>query len=156
MKGTILTFSAQRNPGIISGEDGQRHPVSGPAWREAGAPERGDHVDVDVQGGLACDISLDPDAGPDTGHSAASGDKSKVEAGLFAILLGELGMHKLYLAYTMPAVIALVVTVGSFPLTCGGSAIAVGVIGLVEGIICLTKSNEQFQETYVNHRRAWP
>jgi len=75
----------------------------------------------------------------------------KLIAGLCGILLGSLGIHKFVLGYTTPGIIMLAITV----LTCGIGSIATGLIGLIEGIIYLTKSDEEFYETYVLDRKEW-
>ncbi|RMG14779.1 MAG: NINE protein [Planctomycetota bacterium] len=76
------------------------------------------------------------------------GAEKKLVAGLLGILLGGLGIHKFYLGYTKAGVIQIVISL----LTCftGGS-----IIGLIEGIIYLTKSDEEFVETYVNNQKEW-
>ena len=80
--------------------------------------------------------------------------KSKVAAGLLGILLGSLGIHKFYLGYTSEGIIMLVVTiVGS--LLVGLGPVVMGVIGLVEGILYLTKSDEDFYRTYVANKKGW-
>lgn len=79
----------------------------------------------------------------------ASGNK--LAAGLCGILLGALGVHKFILGLTTPGVIMLLVSL----LTCGWGAIPMGIIGLVEGIIYLTKSDEDFYETYVVEKKGW-
>jgi TM2 domain-containing membrane protein YozV len=58
-----------------------------------------------------------------------------------------LGIHKFYLGYTKEGVIQLVIGV----VTCGIG----GVIGLIEGIIYLTKSDEEFVATYVTGKKGW-
>jgi TM2 domain-containing membrane protein YozV len=75
----------------------------------------------------------------------------KLAAGLLAIFLGFFGLHKFVLGYTTSGVIMLVVTV----LTCGFGGFVMGVIGLVEGIIYLTKTPEDFQATYIDGRKEW-
>ena len=75
----------------------------------------------------------------------------KIAAGVCGILLGSLGIHKFILGLTTPAVIMLLVSV----LTCGIGAIPMGIIGLVEGIIYLTKSDEEFYETYIVGKKGW-
>lgn len=40
-------------------------------------------------------------------------------------------------------------------LTCGYGGIVVGLIGLIEGIIYLTKSDEEFVRTYVQSKKEW-
>ena len=79
------------------------------------------------------------------------GADKKIPAGVCAILLGSLGVHKFILGYTTEGVIMLLVTV----LTCGLGGFATGPVGLIEGIVYLTKSDEEFVHTYVDNKRAW-
>jgi TM2 domain-containing membrane protein YozV len=79
------------------------------------------------------------------------GADKKVSAGICGILLGSLGIHKFILGYKNEGLIMLLVTV----LTCGIAGIIMGTVGLVEGIIYLTKSDEDFVRTYIQHRRPW-
>lgn len=86
----------------------------------------------------------------------ASGEgKSKIVAGLLGIFLGWLGIHKFYLGYNKEGVIMLLVSVvGGVP-TCGVASAAVSVVGLIEGILYLTKSDEEFDRIYVQNRKGW-
>lgn len=77
--------------------------------------------------------------------------KDKLVAGLLGIFLGSLGIHKFYLGYTKEAVIMLLVSL----LTCGIGASVMGIIGLVEGILYLTKQDDEFQNTYVLGHKGW-
>lgn len=88
-----------------------------------------------------------------SGSAVATGAPSgkKVPAGIFGILLGAFGVHKFYLGYTTEGLIMVLVSV----LTCGIGAIVMGTIGLVEGIIYLTKSDEEFDRIYVYGRKPW-
>jgi TM2 domain-containing membrane protein YozV len=82
---------------------------------------------------------------------AASQNGNKIAAGVCAILLGALGVHKFILGFTTPGVIMLLVSV----LTCGYGLIPMAIIGLIEGILYLTKSDEEFYRIYVVGKRAW-
>ena len=75
----------------------------------------------------------------------------RIAAGTCALLLGSLGVHKFVLGYTTPGIIMLVVTLA----TCGLGSFVTGIIGIIEGIIYLTKSDEEFQEMYVKNKREW-
>ena len=79
------------------------------------------------------------------------GADKKIAAGIVAILLGSLGVHKFILGYTTEGIILLLVTV----LTCGIGAMITSIIGIVEGIIYLTKSDEEFVRTYIQSKKGW-
>ena len=70
------------------------------------------------------------------------GAEKKILCGILGILLGSLGIHKFILGYTKEGIIQIVVS----DLTCGFG----GIIGFIEGIIYLTKSDEDFVNTYVD------
>jgi TM2 domain-containing membrane protein YozV len=74
-------------------------------------------------------------------------ENKKVLAGVLAIVLGGLGVHKFILGYTQEGIIQLILGV----VTCGIG----GVIGLVEGIIYLTKTDEEFYQTYQVGKKGW-
>jgi TM2 domain-containing membrane protein YozV len=76
-----------------------------------------------------------------------NGENKKVIAGIMAILFGSLGIHKFILGYTKEGIIQMVITF----VTCG----AAGIIGFIEGIIYLTKSDEEFYNTYQVGKRPW-
>jgi TM2 domain-containing membrane protein YozV len=75
----------------------------------------------------------------------------KLAAGLCAILLGPLGVHKFILGLTTPGIIMLCITV----LSCGIAWPVMHVIGMIEGIIYLTKSDEEFYQTYIVEQKGW-
>lgn len=82
--------------------------------------------------------------------------KSKrVLAGVFGILLGALVVHKFILGYIGAGIIMLAGTVILAVVTCGTLSWGMGLIGLVEGIVYLTKSDEEFCRHYIVKRRAW-
>ena len=72
--------------------------------------------------------------------SAGGAQKSKMAAGLLGIFLGGLGIHNFYLGNTTKALIQLLVSLLAGPLTLGLASIAMGVWGLVEGIMILVGS----------------
>lgn len=82
--------------------------------------------------------------------SSEAGNK-KILAGIFGILFGALGIHKFYLGYTREGIIMLLVTL----LSLGYLAALSGIVGLIEGIIYLTKSDKEFEETYITGKRRW-
>lgn len=74
-------------------------------------------------------------------------ENKKVICGVLGILLGGLGVHKFVLGYTTEGIIQLVIGV----VTCGLG----GIIGLIEGIIYLTKTDEDFYNTYQLNKKGW-
>jgi TM2 domain-containing membrane protein YozV len=76
---------------------------------------------------------------------------TKMTAGLLAILLGGFGVHKFYLGMSSAGTIMLLVSL----LTCGFGSIAIGPIALIEGILYLTKSDEEFYQTYMVEKKEW-
>ena len=77
----------------------------------------------------------------------ALGADKKIAAGICGIVVGGFGVHKFILGYTTEGIIQLVITL----LTCGAGSI----IGLIEGIIYLTKSDEDFVRTYIQNKKGW-
>ena len=85
---------------------------------------------------------------PSTSNPRAS---NKIAAGICGILLGWLGVHKFILGYTGAGLIMLLVTL----LTCGIGGFVMHIIGLIEGIIYLCKSDDEFVRVYVDGRKEW-
>jgi len=81
------------------------------------------------------------------GYPASQPENKKVVAGILAILIGSLGVHKFVLGYTKEGILQIILTFG----TCGFGSI----VGLIEGIIYLTKSDDEFYETYQINKRGW-
>lgn len=84
----------------------------------------------------------------------------KIAAGICGILLGGLGIHKFILGLTTPGTIMLTVwLVGMFSGLCIVvpllASIVMNIIGLVEGIIYLTKSDDDFYQTYAIRKKEW-
>ena len=74
-------------------------------------------------------------------------ENKKVLAGVLGIVLGGFGVHKFVLGYTQEGIIQLVVTF----VTCGMGSL----IGFVEGIIYLTKTDEDFYQSYQVGKKGW-
>jgi len=79
--------------------------------------------------------------------SSTNGADKKVLAGVLGILLGGLGVHRFILGDVVGGILRIVITL----VTCGFGSI----LGLIEGIIYLTKSDEEFVATYIDGDKAW-
>lgn len=79
--------------------------------------------------------------------TSSGGSNQKVLVGVMGIIFGYLGVHKFILGYNKEGFIQL----GASIVTCG----AAGIIGFIEGIIYLTKSDVEFYNTYVANKKGW-
>ena len=93
------------------------------------------------------------------GLKSAGGENKKILAGILAILFGSLGIHKFILGYNKEGGILLAITLIGYATTCFGVGLFFfwipGVIGLIEGIIYLIKSDEEFYNTYQVGQKPW-
>ena len=98
---------------------------------------------------------------PQTQGQQIPGADKKIVAGICGILLGGFGVHKFILGYQNEGFILLGVYLGAIVLTfvtCGiGFPLLLipSVIGLIEGIMYLTKSDEEFVQTYIINKKPW-
>jgi TM2 domain-containing membrane protein YozV len=74
-------------------------------------------------------------------------DSKRVLCGILGILLGGLGLHRFVLGDTLGGVLRIAISI----VTCGMG----GIIGLIEGIIYLTKSDTDFIQTYQVNKKGW-
>jgi len=74
-------------------------------------------------------------------------ESKRVLAGILAIVIGSLGVHKFILGYTKEGIIQIIISIVS----CG----VLTIIPFIEGIIYLTKSDEEFIETYQVNEKHW-
>ncbi|MDC8005986.1 NINE protein [Aureisphaera galaxeae] len=88
-----------------------------------------------------------------------SGENKKLLAGLLALFLGSFGIHKFILGYQKEGIILAAITLVGYVLLCFGIGfllvMATSIIGVVEGIIYLTKSDEEFYQTYQAGQKPW-
>jgi len=74
-------------------------------------------------------------------------ESKRVLAGLMGILFGGLGIHRFVLGDSTGGLIRIAITV----VTCGFG----GFIGLVEGIIYITKTDADFIQIYQVGKKGW-
>lgn len=77
----------------------------------------------------------------------SSQESKRVLAGIMGIVLGALGVHRFIIDDVKGGILRIVITI----CTCGLGQ----VIGLIEGIIYLTKSDEEFIQTYQVEKKGW-
>lgn len=71
----------------------------------------------------------------------------RIVCGILGILLGAWGVHRFILGDVTGGLIRIGITL----VTCGTG----GIIGLIEGIIYLTKTDEQFIQEYQIGKKGW-
>ncbi|MDX2176198.1 MAG: TM2 domain-containing protein [Candidatus Sumerlaeia bacterium] len=76
----------------------------------------------------------------------ASGGSNRILCGILGILLGGFGVHRFLMGDIMGGILRIVLS-----FLCGIGAI----IGLIEGIIYLVKSDEEFEQIYMVGKKAW-
>lgn len=79
--------------------------------------------------------------------------KSRVAAGLLAIFCGILGFHKFYLGYISAGIIMFLLTF--FLWWTIVVPLAMLLVSIIEGVMYLTKSDEEFQRIYVQSQKDW-
>ncbi|MFD2588786.1 TM2 domain-containing protein [Croceitalea marina] len=92
-------------------------------------------------------------------NAVGGGENKKILVGILAIIVGSLGVHKFLLGYQKEGFILLGVTIAAYVLSCVGVGLLFvwipGLVGLIEGIIYLTKSDEEFYNTYQVGKKPW-
>lgn len=83
-------------------------------------------------------VSVQPTTIPYQQTTPVQSSKNRVTAGLLAILLGNVGVHKFYLGQTGMGILYLVFCWTFVP----------AIIGIIEGITYLTMSDQAFAEKY--------
>lgn len=88
-------------------------------------------------------------------YDKISGENKKVLAGITAILLGGLGVHKFVLGYHKEGVILLLVTVALNIFSFGFFGLLLWAFTLIEGVIYLSKTNNEFYKIYQKNKKPW-
>ncbi len=83
----------------------------------------------------------------ENGNSVSSQESKRILAGVLGILLGELGIHKFILGYTKEGLLQIGISI----ITCGIG----GLIGKIEGVLYLIKSDEEFINEYQVNKKGW-
>src|SRR5437764_13633534 len=79
-----------------------------------------------------------------------AGADKKIVAGILGIVVGGLGIHKFILGYQKEGMTMLLVSV----LSCFTLSACMHVIGMIEGIMYLTRSDRELVRTYLYGRRC--
>lgn len=75
----------------------------------------------------------------------------RITAGILAIVFGVFGVHKFYLGFPGNGSLFLFITLASFFMLAPLAAI----IGLIEGLLYLLKSDRDFYQDYIVEKRSW-
>lgn len=146
MKGKILDYKATSGQGVIAGDDGKRYDFDGSEWQSDEAAIAGLFVDFVVENEQATKLYID--------KTIATDSSKKVAAALLAFFFGAFGVHKFYLGYNKQGVIMLLTFLFGFILL-GLPSIAIGIIAFIEFILYITKTDQDFDQTYIHGQRPW-
>jgi TM2 domain-containing membrane protein YozV len=151
-------YAAARPDGAATASKPMRAPVSKPAGDDFAFTDddrpsrkrRDDYDDEPRSSRKRRDDDYDDEPRPKKKRKKSRYDdveSKRITAGILALLLGAYGVHKFYLGYSGAGVIQLLITF----VTCG----IAGIIPFVEGIMYLTKTDEDFIETYQIGQKEW-
>ncbi|MBR8837293.1 MAG: NINE protein [Stigonema ocellatum SAG 48.90 = DSM 106950] len=76
-------------------------------------------------------------------------------AGYCGIIFGCFGIHKFILGYPSEGLIMLVATLVGGYFTYGFTLLIMQLVGLMEGMIYLRKSHDEFVNTYFVNKQGW-
>ena len=145
MQGKVLEFDQASGKGVISGDDGNRYDFESGELKSRASPSTGSRVDFQALGGAATAIYIE---------QSGSVFSTRLIAGILGIVLGVFGVHKFFLGFIKQGVIMLVISLLGFILL-GLPTSIIALIGLIEGIIYLAGSNEDFERLYIQGKKGW-
>ena len=130
-------------------------PVAKPGWPSKYCHECGDTIRKKAEICPKCGVRQpvgdrkrsESERDPDIRRAGTT----RLAAGLCAILLGGFGVHKFMLGYNSAGVVMLLVTL----LSCFTGWVVIHIIALIEGVSYLSKSDEEFYDTYIAGRKEW-
>lgn len=82
-------------------------------------------------------------------------NKNKIFTAFLALLFGGYGIHKFYLGYFKEGFIVFLLCYASMILNIHFIYTIMCIIGIIEGIIYITKSDNEFYNLYVKNYKGW-
>jgi TM2 domain-containing membrane protein YozV len=151
MRGQVLGFDYRTGLGEISGDDGCRYKFVGTEWRPPAQPRAGQKVDFEIEKDEARAIYP---LGSQMALTSATGHPERLVAGLLALFLGTIGIHKFYMGYNKAGLTMLLVAILGAVLLLIPTVI-MAVIAFCEAITYLMMTDEEWQQKYVAAERPW-
>lgn len=152
MKGQILHIDDSTGAGVISGADGRRYDFgASDLYGNGQVAVAGVAVDFDIQQDRA--VRIFPDPGMPV-QARPAGEKNKMVAGLLALFLGALGIHKFYIGANGAGLVMLACSLLGWILLFIPNLI-IGLIAFIEAIIYMTRTDEQFYRSYELGKKSW-
>jgi len=158
MKAKVLDYNIQEGKGLLLTKEGDRYSFSNKEWKSQEVyPRKNIKVDfVPEENGMATGLYVDEIEHPSNKveNKEIITNKSGLAAGLLALFLGGLGIHKFYLGCQGAGLTMLIIWfVGLF--IAGLPSLIIVIISFIEGIIYLTKSDFEFKNIYVENKKCW-
>jgi TM2 domain-containing membrane protein YozV/cold shock CspA family protein len=152
MRGKVITYSDREGRGLISGDDGRRYAfVRGELGAGLRVVRSGQDVDFQINGDRAEAIYVIGESGGQIGGQIGA---NRLIASLLALFLGALGIHKFYIGAKGAGIIMLLVFIFGWAFA-GVPSLIIVIIALIEGIIYLTRTDEDFYQTYEIGKKSW-
>ncbi|CDN17305.1 MAG: hypothetical protein HRU34_20140 [Richelia sp.] len=79
----------------------------------------------------------------------------QILSGYAAIIFGGFGIHKFILGYTAEGILTLMISIIGGYFSYGFTFIIMQMIGLIEGMIYLSKNHEEFIHNYFMRKQGW-
>ncbi|MBE9206486.1 NINE protein [Nostoc sp. LEGE 06077] len=87
--------------------------------------------------------------------NSTSNPNKQLLAGYCGIIFGGFGVHKFILGYATEGFMMLAISIVAGTFTYGVALIVMQLIGLIEGMIYLNKSSDEFADTYFVNKQGW-
>jgi TM2 domain-containing membrane protein YozV len=152
LRGTVLAFDFRSGEGKISGDDGNRYSFHAREWQGTAQPVPNQPVDFEASESDALAIYPMRAAGPLAGGAGST--PNRIAAALLAFFLGALGIHKFYMGKGGTGAVMLVISLFGMILA-GIPSMIMALVALIEFVIYLTMSDEQFEATYIKGGKDW-
>jgi TM2 domain-containing membrane protein YozV len=127
-------------PASESASESASEPAGETATRSTGTPGPDEQYCSSCGEIIKKEAEICPECGVRQKSAVSDSSKDRTTAGILALLLGGIGAHKFYLGETGLGVLYL----------CFSWTLIPAIVGFIEGLLYLTKTDEEFQRQYVS------
>lgn len=155
MQGTVQAYDSETGSGSICGDDGKFYSFKTEQVKsEIALLKQGADVDFEGSGLEAVSVYVSSSVSVPENKKNISDQKNRIVACVLAFLFGVFGIHKFYLGYKRAGIIMFAVSVIGYWFF-GIHGCVIYFVAVLEGIIYICKTDDEFYDTYVAHERDW-